>query len=149
MPPFLSKFFPDVYVQQQDAVVTNSYCSFDSQLLSLFTSCFFLAAMISSALASGLSAKFGRKASMFVGAVLYLVGSVLNVAAVHTSMLIIGRLLIGFGCGFINQSVPVFLAEIPPVSVSTFHNVKQRLYSVVIIVANNNHPYPKPLSERV
>jgi hypothetical protein len=37
---------------------------------------------------------------MFVGAVLYLVGSVLNVAAVHTSMLIIGRLLIGFGCGF-------------------------------------------------
>ena len=84
------------------------------QLLSLFTSSFFLAGMLSSLFASYVTEKYGRKASMCAGAILYLLGSLLNVLAKDTAMLIAGRLILGLGCGFANQAVPVFLAEIPP-----------------------------------
>ena len=119
MPSFLENFFPDIYVASQQAELqndgsTNAYCAYDSQLLSLFTSSFFLAGMATSVPASWLTEKYGRKASMALGAALYLLGSILNVAAVDTAMLIIGRIILGAGCGFVNQSVPIFLAEVPP-----------------------------------
>jgi hypothetical protein len=44
MPPFLQKFFPDVYEQTQNPEPEASpYCSYDNQLLTLFTSSLFLA----------------------------------------------------------------------------------------------------------
>ena len=104
MPSFQQKFFPDIYEESKNEVSTNAYCSYDSHLLSLFTSSFFLAAMVSSLLAAWLTDKRGRKASMFLGATLYLVGSLVTVIAVDTPMLICGRLILGLGCGFINQS---------------------------------------------
>ena len=70
--------------------------------------------MVSSLFASYVTEKYGRKASMCAGAILYLLGSLLNVLAKDTAMLIAGRLILGLGCGFANQAVPVFLAEIPP-----------------------------------
>jgi sugar porter (SP) family MFS transporter len=114
MPSFVEKFFPDTYESQQNHLSTNSYCSFDSQLLSLFTSSFFLAGMLSSLPASWITEKCGRKTSMCVGAIMYLLGSTLNVVAADTLMLIVGRLILGLGCGFANQAVPIFLAELPP-----------------------------------
>ena len=115
MPSFLEKFFPDIYAAElQNDGSTNAYCAYDSQLLSLFTSSFFLAGMATSLPASWLTEKYGRKASMALGAALFLLGSTLNVAAVDTAMLIIGRIILGAGCGFVNQSVPIFLAEVPP-----------------------------------
>lgn len=117
MPSFLEKFFPDIFESQQDSANTgNSYCAYNSQLLSLFTSSFFLAGMISSVFASWFTERHGRKASMCLGAALYLLGSSLGVTAADTPMLIIGRIILGFGCGFANQSVPVFLSELPPSS---------------------------------
>ena len=63
--------------------------------------------MATSLPASWVTEKYGRKMSMAIGSVLYLLGSVLNVVAVDTAMLIIGRIILGAGCGFVNQSVPV------------------------------------------
>ena len=116
VPSFLDKFFPDIYsaAEAESEEQTNAYCAYDSQLLSLFTSSFFLAGMATSLPASWVTEKYGRKMSMAIGSVLYLLGSVLNVVAVDTAMLIIGRIILGAGCGFVNQSVPVFLAEVPP-----------------------------------
>ena len=68
--------------------------------------------MLSSLPASYITEKCGRKSSMCFGAILYLCGSILNVLAENTPMLIAGRLILGLGCGFANQSVPVFLAEL-------------------------------------
>ena len=104
MPSFQQKFFPDIYEQSKNEVTTNAYCSYDSHLLSLFTSSFFLAGMVSSILAAWLTDKHGRKGSMFLGATLYLVGSSITVMSVDTPMLICGRLILVLGCGFINQS---------------------------------------------
>ncbi|XP_047067747.1 sugar transport protein MST6 isoform X2 [Lolium rigidum] len=50
MNPFLIKFFPGVYRQEQEAErnQSNQYCKFDSQLLTIFTSSLYLAALVAS-----------------------------------------------------------------------------------------------------
>ncbi|RZC61101.1 hypothetical protein C5167_022863 [Papaver somniferum] len=52
--------------------------------------------------------------SMIVGGVVFLIGSAVNGAAVNVAMLIIGRILLGIGVGYANQSVPVYLSEMAP-----------------------------------
>lgn len=103
MEPFLKQFFPAVFEQQAHATGGNQYCKFDSQLLTLFTSSLYLAALVASFFASTVTRIFGRKMSMLVGGLVFLLGSILNGAAVNIEMLIIGRLLLGVGVGFANQ----------------------------------------------
>lgn len=104
MEPFLKRFFPSVYKTMSDeSVRENEYCKFDSQLLTLFTSSLYLAALAASFSASVITRSFGRKVSMLIGGVVFFVGSILNGAASNIEMLIIGRLLLGVGVGFANQ----------------------------------------------
>lgn len=104
MEPFLKKFFPSVYKKMSNETgIENRYCKFDSQLLALFTSSFYLAALAASFPASAITQSYGRKTSMLVGGVVFFVGSLLNGAAANIAMLIIGRLLLGIGVGFANQ----------------------------------------------
>lgn len=103
MDSFLKEFFPSVYHKAKVAVDTNQYCKFDSELLTLFTSSLYIAALLASLVASKITRKFGRKASMLAGGVIFVAGSALNAAAINIAMLIIGRLLLGFGIGFANQ----------------------------------------------
>lgn len=103
MDSFLSKFFPSVYHKQKEDVSTNQYCKFDSQLLTLFTSSLYLAALVSSFVASSMTKAFGRKWSMFVGGITFLIGAVINGLALNVFMLILGRILLGVGVGFANQ----------------------------------------------
>lgn len=45
----------------------------------------------------------GRKLSMLSGGTLFLIGAIVNGCATNVAMLIIGRILLGFGIGFANQ----------------------------------------------
>lgn len=103
MDSFLMEFFPSVYHKQIKAKETSQYCQFDSVLLTLFTSSLYLAALVASFFASTVTRKFGRRLSMILGGLVFLVGSILNGAANNVTMLIIGRLLLGVGVGFANQ----------------------------------------------
>ncbi|KAK6122477.1 hypothetical protein DH2020_043763 [Rehmannia glutinosa] len=115
MDEFLLKFFPAVYAKEKNTTGHDSqYCKFENHLLTLFTSSLYLAALIASFFASATTRKFGRKISMTVGGVIFLIGAVLNGAAMNVSMLIIGRILLGVGIGYANQSVPVYLSEMAP-----------------------------------
>lgn len=102
MPSFLNQFFPSV-VKKMKGAHESEYCKFDSELLTLFTSSLYLAALVASFGASVVTQKFGRKPSMFLGGVSFLIGSVLNGIANNIEMLIFGRLLLGVGVGFANQ----------------------------------------------
>ncbi|RLN35714.1 hypothetical protein C2845_PM03G30640 [Panicum miliaceum] len=51
---------------------------------------------------------------MFYGGLTFLAGCMLNGAAMNVTMLILGRVLLGIGVGFANQSVPVYLSEMAP-----------------------------------
>ena len=103
MAPFLKKFFPSVYRKEALDKSTNQYCKFDSETLTLFTSSLYLAALAASLVASTVTRKFGRKLSMLFGGLLFCVGAIINGAAKAVWMLILGRILLGFGIGFANQ----------------------------------------------
>ncbi|KAL2466409.1 Sugar transport protein 1 [Abeliophyllum distichum] len=81
--------------------------------------------------------KFGRRKSMMFGGLIFLVGAIINAAAVHISMLIIGRVLLGIGVGFANQSVPLYLSEMSPYNYrGTFTVCFQLMIIIGILVAN-------------
>ncbi|KAJ8574296.1 hypothetical protein K7X08_026101 [Anisodus acutangulus] len=96
MDEFLLKFFPNVYHKEKALKAGgNQYCKFDDHMLQLFTSSLYLAALVASFAASLTTKTFGRKVSMLTGGLIFLVGAVLNGAAMNLAMLIIGRLLLG------------------------------------------------------
>ncbi|XP_047051318.1 sugar transport protein MST6-like [Lolium rigidum] len=137
MDPFLSKFFPSVYRKQQQADDSNQYCKFDSQLLTMFTSSLYLAALVASLVAASVTRVAGRKWSMFVGGVTFLAGCALSGAAQNVAMLILGRVLLGVGVGFANQSVPVYLSEMAPARMrGMLNNGFQLMITLGILAAN-------------
>ncbi|KAL1807543.1 hypothetical protein ACET3Z_024533 [Daucus carota] len=138
MDEFLLKFFPTVYKKSKDeSGDTNQYCKFDSQLLTLFTSSLYLAALVASFIASIVNRNYGRKITMFVGGILFLAGSFINGFAQDVPMLIIGRLLLGAGVGFANQSIPLYLSEMAPPQIRGALNIAFQLaITAGILIAN-------------
>ena len=137
MNPFLMKFFPSVYHKEQEAErnQSNQYCKFDSQLLTMFTSSLYLAALVASFCAATVTRVAGRKWSMFGGGVTFLVGAALNGAAKDVVMLILGRVLLGIGVGFANQAVPVYLSEMAPARLRGMLNIGFQLMITIGILA--------------
>ncbi|XP_042492766.1 sugar transport protein 5-like isoform X2 [Macadamia integrifolia] len=113
MEPFLRKFFPSV-LRKMKATEKNLYCVFDSQVLTSFTSSLYIAGLAASLVASRLTRALGRRATMVLGGCTFFIGAVINGAAVNIAMLILGRILLGFGVGFTNQATPVYLSEMAP-----------------------------------
>eukprot|EP01018_Ginkgo_biloba_P015198 Gb_29275 [translate_table: standard] len=136
MDDFLTKFFPRV-ARNMKAAKTNAYCKFDSQVLTAFTSSLYIAGLIAAFFASSTTRLFGRRISMLIGGVTFLAGSAINGAAVNVAMLIVGRILLGIGVGFANQSVPVYLSEMAPAKLRGALNLAfQLLITVGILCAN-------------
>ncbi|KAK1567092.1 hypothetical protein Q3G72_028286 [Acer saccharum] len=138
MEPFLKKFFPSViHKMNNDSGEQNEYCKFDSQLLTLFTSSLYLAALVACFFASVVTRTFGRKFSMFFGGIVFLIGAILNGIAGNIVMLILGRILLGVGVGFANQSVPVYLSEMAPAKIRGALNIGfQMAITIGILIAN-------------
>ncbi|MCL7030649.1 hypothetical protein MKW94_010514 [Papaver nudicaule] len=136
MPPFLEKFFPSVFKKMADAT-QSTYCKYDSHSLTLFTSSLYLAGLVSSLLASRVTKVFGRKFAILLGGCTFLVGTVLNCAAVNVAMLILGRIMLGFGVGFTNQAAPVYIAEMaPPKYRGAFNTGFQLFIAIGVLCAN-------------
>lgn len=103
MEPFLSKFFPKVYVKMKEDTKVSNYCKFNSQLLTSFTSSLYVAGLVASIFASPITKAYGRKPSIIIAGLAFLAGSAFGGAALNIYMLILGRLLLGVGVGFANQ----------------------------------------------
>lgn len=102
MDDFLIKFFPAVYRRKLQAKEDN-YCKYDNQYLQLFTSSLYLAALVSSFVASKACTNIGRKPTILIASTLFLIGSALSASAEHIWMLILGRIALGIGVGFGNE----------------------------------------------
>ncbi|RVW55527.1 Sugar transport protein 13 [Vitis vinifera] len=136
MDPFLKKFFPVVYRKKHEGLDSN-YCKYDNQGLQLFTSSLYLAGLTSTFFASYTTRSFGRKATMLIAGIFFIVGVVLNTAAQDLAMLIVGRILLGCGVGFANQAVPLFLSEIAPTRIRGGLNILFQLnVTIGILFAN-------------
>lgn len=68
------------------------------------------------ALVSGyLSDMLGRRPSIMIGCVLWIIGSIIICAAQNIPMLIVGRIINGFCVGIQSAQVPVYISEcVPP-----------------------------------
>ncbi|KAK3312650.1 general substrate transporter [Apodospora peruviana] len=67
------------------------------------------------ALVSGFASdRFGRKTSIQIGAVIWVIGSVIVCASVNIPMLAVGRIINGFSVGICSAQVPVYITEIAP-----------------------------------
>ncbi|KAL7110991.1 hypothetical protein ACP275_05G060700 [Erythranthe tilingii] len=138
MDEFLMKFFPSVYAKEKNPIGHESqYCKFENHLLTLFTSSLYLAALVASFFSAATTRKLGRKASMTVGGLVFLVGAILNGAAMNVWMLIIGRILLGVGIGYANQSVPVYLSEMAPAKIRGALNIGFQMAITIGIFAAN------------
>ena len=108
MAPFLKKFFPEVYRKILEGVDTHdsNYCMYDSQGLQLFTSSLYLAGSTATFFASYTTRRLGRRLTMLIAGIFFIIGTILNAAAQDLAMLIIGRIMLGCGVGFANQVRP-------------------------------------------
>ncbi|KAL7168096.1 hypothetical protein ACSBR2_038525 [Camellia fascicularis] len=137
MDDFLKEFFPKVYRRKHEKLNETDYCKYDNQILTLFTSSLYFAALVSTFGASVLTRKKGRRASILFGSVSFFFGGIVNAFAKNIAMLIIGRTLLGFGIGFGNQAVPLYLSEMAPPKVRGAVNQLFQLTTCLgILVAN-------------
>uniref|UniRef100_A0A0E0B0H3 Major facilitator superfamily (MFS) profile domain-containing protein n=1 Tax=Oryza glumipatula TaxID=40148 RepID=A0A0E0B0H3_9ORYZ len=135
MDGFLSKFFPEVYRRMKGTSVSN-YCKFDSELLTAFTSSLYIAGLLTTFLASSVTARCGRRPSMVIAGSAILAGSAIGGTAVNVSMVILGRVLLGVGLGFGNQAVPLYLSEMaPPLHRGAFSNGFQLCVGIGAVTA--------------
>ncbi|XP_068641533.1 sugar transport protein 5-like [Aristolochia californica] len=136
MQSFLGKFFPSVLRKMEDAE-RNQYCTYDSQVLTLFTSSLYLAGLVASLLASQLTQALGRQTTILIGGLTFLSGSVINAGAVNVEMLILGRILLGLGVGFTNQATPLYLSEMAPSKWrGAFNTGFQFFLNLGVVIAN-------------
>ncbi|KAF4983530.1 hypothetical protein FZEAL_1065 [Fusarium zealandicum] len=77
-------------------------------VVSVFTGGAFFGAMF----AGPVGDRLGRKWTIFIGAVIFLVGGALQTAAMHINYLYSGRCLAGVGVGFLVMIVPLYQAEL-------------------------------------
>ncbi|KAJ6957886.1 hypothetical protein NC653_039763 [Populus alba x Populus x berolinensis] len=137
MDDFLVEFFPDVYRRKHAHLRETDYCKYDDQVLTLFTSSLYFAALVSTIGASYVTRSRGRRASILVGAVSFFTGALVNAFARNIAMLIIGRCFLGAGIGFSNQAVPLYLSEMAPAKVRGAVNQLFQLTTCLgILVAN-------------
>ncbi|GJU67729.1 kinase AGC-RSK-2 family protein [Tanacetum coccineum] len=79
----------------------------------------------------------GRKLSMLFGGILFCAGALINGFSQAVWMLIVGRIILGFGIGFANLSVPLYLSEMAPYKYRGSLNIGFQLsITIGIVVAN-------------
>ncbi|XP_027092631.1 sugar transport protein 5 [Coffea arabica] len=136
MEPFLQKLFPSI-LKNAAGAKTNVYCVYDSQVLTAFTSSLYVAGLAASLGASRLTAAQGRRNVMVLGGFTFLAGAAINGGAQTIAMLILGRILLGFGVGFTNQATPVYLSEVaPPKWRGAFNTGFQFFIGIGVVAAN-------------
>ncbi|XP_017221706.1 sugar transport protein 13 [Daucus carota subsp. sativus] len=137
MPDFLKKFFPVVYNRIQEKGLDSNYCKYNNEALQLFTSSLYLSALLATFLASHTTRNSGRKRTMLMAGIFFMIGVVFNATAINLSMLIFGRLALGCGVGFANQAVPLFLSEIAPTRIRGALNILFQLNVTIGIFSAN------------
>jgi MFS family permease len=58
----------------------------------------------------------GRKKAIMIGAVIWVIGSIISAASQNIAMLIVGRIINGFCVGICSAQVPVYISELAPPS---------------------------------
>ncbi|PKA48294.1 Sugar transport protein 7 [Apostasia shenzhenica] len=136
MDPFLETFFPAVYGKKKQQSEGN-YCRYDSQVLSAYVSSLYLAGLAGSLAAGPATRRRGRRASIIFGGLCYATGAALGATAAKLPVIVFGRIFLGFGIGFGNQAVPLYLSEMAPAHLRGGLSVMFQLATTVAIFSAN------------
>lgn len=91
--------------------------------------------MVASLVASPLTRRHGRRVVIGAASLLFLVGCALSAGAVHVSMVVVGRILLGVGVGFGNTTIPLYLSEMAPRHLRGAINILFQLATTLGILA--------------
>ena len=69
---------------------------------------------LGSLISPNFSDTFGRKMSMQICSILWIIGCVIQCASQDVAMLVVGRVIAGIGIGFGSSAAPVYCSEIAP-----------------------------------
>ena len=58
--------------------------------------------------------KYGRKLAIYVGCIIFFIGSIIQAAAYSLPQMTVGRLVVGFGVGEAAMIVPLYIGEMAP-----------------------------------
>lgn len=83
----------------------------DHNISGITSSCFSLGAFVGAIFAFTFGEKIGRRSTILFGSLFNTIGAVLQIASFHLPMLIIGRIINGFGMGITSSTCPVYQAE--------------------------------------
>lgn len=81
-----------------------------SLIVSILSAGTFFGALISGSLAD----RFGRRTTIIAGSAIFIAGVVVQVAATYVEALAVGRLVAGFGVGFVSAINILYMSEVAP-----------------------------------
>ncbi|KAI3800751.1 hypothetical protein L1987_28845 [Smallanthus sonchifolius] len=74
-------------------------------------------AIIGAAFGGWLNDRFGRRSALLFADFLFFIGAVLMAAAPNPSVLILGRIFVGFGVGMASMTAPLYISEASPAKI--------------------------------
>ncbi|KAJ6101781.1 hypothetical protein N7486_004208 [Penicillium sp. IBT 16267x] len=83
-------------------------------IIGVFVAIYEIGAFVGSITSSIFSEGLGRRKSIGIGAVIMIIGAILQATSYSRAQLIVGRIVSGMGMGFINSTTPVFQSEYSP-----------------------------------
>jgi sugar porter (SP) family MFS transporter len=85
--------------------------------IEVITSWVTLGALVGALIAGMLADRIGRRAAVLIAAVMFTIGALIEAAAPGTGVLVVGRLIVGFGVGVASVAAPLYAAEMAPTRV--------------------------------
>ena len=85
--------------------------------IEVITSWVTLGALVGALVAGMLADRIGRRAAVLVAAVMFTIGALIEAGAPGTGVLVVGRLVVGFGVGVASVAAPLYAAEMAPTRV--------------------------------
>jgi len=102
----------------------------------VITSWVTLGALFGALVAGGAADRLGRRRTILAAAVLFSLGAVVEAAAPGTDVLVVGRLLVGFGVGVASVAAPLYAAEMAPTALrGRFVSLYQLAITIGIFLA--------------
>lgn len=86
----------------------------DSTIVGQITSAFDLGCFITAVITSIVGNRWSRKRTIVIGCFIHVIGGVIQTCSYSAGQLIAGRLIAGFGNGFVTVAIPVWLSECTP-----------------------------------
>lgn len=108
----------------------------------LVVSIFTLGGLVGSLGSNSITKPLGRVNTLRASAFAIMLGSTMVGLANHLSLMIVGRVLIGLGCGLATVTVPLFLAEIAPPSIKKSLGIMNQLFIVFGMLTGQSLSFP-------